>query len=633
MNPNRYRPDIDGLRAIAVLGVVFYHLGLKQFSGGFIGVDIFFVISGFLITRLILNALEEGAFSFSQFYARRARRLFPALFFTLALSALLATILFVPQDLERFGGALLHSILSVSNFYFWSEASYFGAHASVKPLLHTWSLSVEEQFYLVWPLLFCLLIKHCKVVFTALVIAALGALGFYFAVQAIQQDPEAVFYLAPYRVFEFSIGALMVWLVAYQPKQKVLLEPLLLLGLAMVIYPMITHPSKSSFSVHEALWPCLGAALIIYSGKAPILGRVLSNRLLVGIGLISYSLYLIHWPFIVFYKYWRGGIRLDSWAILLIFVLSTVSAVAMYFFIEKPFRQRAVDSKPLSASAFGLVCALCALVLCLPAAHMWAEHGWEWRFDKSLIQAVGRADEMRVASWKYIRKHNSIAARPFTTASSNKILVIGDSHSKDVFNAVYLNRELIPGVEVRQLTLNDSCLFLFADGQPPAKYSALNINECEIQAQKLSNNALISEADLILLSSRWTALTITWIQPFIERLRLDRKLDVIILGRTAEFANVPKFVLNGGLHDGLETELALVRNTRLDAINTQLFNIAKQIDVPYFDKAAVICGGDRSRCTLFDEAGNIAFYDYGHWSVEGAAFFGRKMIEAGMLAK
>ena len=148
----QYRPDIDGLRALAVFSVLFFHLGFTTFGGGYVGVDVFFVISGFLITQLIRAEVQRTeSFRFSNFYMRRARRLAPALFFTFALCFAFAVVLFSPSDFERFSGALVHAVVSLSNFYFWTESGYFDTAATVKPLLHTWSLSVEEQFYLVWP--------------------------------------------------------------------------------------------------------------------------------------------------------------------------------------------------------------------------------------------------------------------------------------------------------------------------------------------------------------------------------------------------------------------------------------------------------------------------------------------------
>ena len=237
MLKNKYRSDIDGLRAIAVLAVLFFHLEIPYFGGGFVGVDIFFVISGFLITRLIKGEIDNtGSFDFKRFYVRRIRRLFPALFVTLLSTAIVSAFVFSPSHLERFGGALSSALLSVSNFYFWLESDYFDLSAILKPLLHTWSLSIEEQFYLIWPVSLFFLIKLKKkwVAPFVLLFATLVSLylNFVFAdgnVQLINQyvpfledkinhGRSTIFFLMPFRIFEFAIGGLLVWMIQYPLK-------------------------------------------------------------------------------------------------------------------------------------------------------------------------------------------------------------------------------------------------------------------------------------------------------------------------------------------------------------------------------------------------------------------------------
>ncbi len=205
-NLKGYRPEIDGLRAVAVLLVIFFHYQFSIFGGGYVGVDVFFVISGYLITRLIKDQVEGGNFSITSFYVRRMRRLFPALFFTLIITTLAAFLLFSAEHLERYGQSLIYALISVSNFFFWQEAGYFDLNAIVKPLLHTWSLSVEEQFYLIWPGLLLLLFypKKSSLALLGLAIVAVGSL--YLSESFLSSDPKAAFFLMPLRAFEFCIG-------------------------------------------------------------------------------------------------------------------------------------------------------------------------------------------------------------------------------------------------------------------------------------------------------------------------------------------------------------------------------------------------------------------------------------------
>ncbi|MDH4319138.1 MAG: acyltransferase, partial [Desulfobulbaceae bacterium] len=442
MNYNAYRADIDGLRALAVLSVILFHLEVALFRGGFIGVDIFFVISGFLITRLITDEVEKKkSFSFSNFYARRAKRIFPALFFTLWLSLVLAYFFFPPQHYERFGGALLHAISSLSNFYFWNESGYFDTASEFKPLLHTWSLSVEEQFYLFWPLTLVLFLKSARRYMAPLLIAAMG-MGSYIlnhlfgdgsvelisawfpTVGAWFSDGRAtIFFLTPFRVFEFSIGALAVWLIRFQPKNKFINETIVLLGLSMVVYPILTYTKEIIFPSYNALLPCFGAMLLIYGGTTtPYSSKLLANPLAVHVGLISYSFYLIHWPIIVFYKYRKvdGLVATDKYLILFACYLA---AVFMYHFIEQPVR-RGVLSKLWSNAGYGFTCLLLAMTLMLPAANIWATHGWTWRFPAKLVHQLNlKSDQLDQYVWTRLYG----LEKNFTDNGKPKVLVIGDS--------------------------------------------------------------------------------------------------------------------------------------------------------------------------------------------------------------
>jgi len=323
-NPTlKYRPDIDGLRAIAVISVLIYHLQESLLPGGFVGVDIFFVISGYLITKLIFTELSStGTFSFKNFYLRRIRRLFPALFATLLFSLVLAYKLFSPSHLIEFAQSLIASIFSLSNFFFWNQSGYFDSDNFLKPLLHTWSLSVEEQFYLIWPalLLGLFAFKRKKIIPFFIIIMGIVSLllnVFVFSDTLTtstwfsNQESETLFdvkstafYWLPFRVFEFSIGAILVWLGSIRKQATAHL--VFLIGLLMVFSSLIKIDSEMAFPTTTALLPCVGAALMIASGPNHRLSWLVSNKAMVGIGLISYSLYLIHWPLIVFYKYSVG---------------------------------------------------------------------------------------------------------------------------------------------------------------------------------------------------------------------------------------------------------------------------------------------------------------------------------------
>jgi peptidoglycan/LPS O-acetylase OafA/YrhL len=633
MAASRYRPDIDGLRAVAVLSVVFFHAGMDEFSGGFVGVDVFFVISGFLITRLIRDGIDEGTFTFSNFYLRRARRLFPALFFTLCTSLVAGIIILFPEHLERFGGGLLHSILSVSNFYFWSEAGYFDANAELKPLLHTWSLSVEEQFYFVWPSLLFLLLASGRKYAAQLFILSAGLLSFYFCADWLNKDAAGAFFLAPFRVFEFAIGAIIVWLIDRQPKSSLWLEPLFVAGMAMVLYPVFSYSEDTVFPGFTALMPCIGTGLLLYAGTAQYAGRLLNNRAAVAVGLISYSLYLAHWPIIVFFKYYFARSDLGPKSTTAVIIASFVCATFMYFFVEKPFRQGHASGKRYSAPAFGLTCALCALILTLPAAHIWANDGWTWRFPVEVVEVVGNPREKKRASWaEVISQKDSIAVQDFGDLSVRRVLIVGDSHSKDVFNALYFNRDAIPSLELRRLPLSDNCLYSFANEGPPLSYSGEEIAICEADVSRLLESSQLKEADVVVLSSRWDDALTDWVSAFVDKLRSISDSDIVLMGRTAEFSSIPSLIMRNGLSDDTERLVASTRHVSLDELNEELRKLAQDLGIAFFDKLPFLCSENGARCDVLDSQGDLLYYDYGHWTIEGAQHFGKKIVASDQFA-
>lgn len=426
---NTYRPDIDGLRAIAVLSVIFFHTGFTAFSGGYVGVDVFFVISGFLITRLLIKEiLETGRIDFLRFYLRRVRRLLPAFFFTLIFSSILSVWLLAPLQLEGYGASLIHSVISVSNIYFYSESGYFDTTAALKPLLHTWSLGVEEQFYFIWP--FSLLLLAPRKLLIPVFIVLAGLISLYFSEAMVAGHSDAVFFLMPFRIFEFSIGAILVWMTPKVPLKPIILNGLLFLGLALIAYSVFGYNEKTTFPGISALLPCIGAALCIYAGNAQLVGKVLRNRLFVGIGLISYSLYLAHWPIIVFYKIIRVE-ELSTLNSILLVVVSFAIAVFMYFWIEKPFRK--VKS---SNAYFLLTCAFLSLALSYLGASMWANEGWAWRSWAGISSDMIKKNRgLRFQVRQKICDRKGWERCDDLVNGSINALIIGDSHAPDALNA------------------------------------------------------------------------------------------------------------------------------------------------------------------------------------------------------
>ena len=349
----KYRPDIDVLRTIAVLGVVFFHAGFHSALGGYVGVDMFFVISGYLITRKIEEEIGQGVFSFSTFYVNRARRLFPALLVTVFLTFFLSSLILASDHFKELAQSAIWTTLSASNIYFWLGSGYWAADNHLKPLLHTWSLSAEEQFYFIWPLGLYFLAKF-RTQAAPIALSAIGALSLIASVLYFNTDQDAVFFLTPFRAFEFAVGGLLVWLEC-SLKHQMQSNALSILGFCIVVISMITFRPHTPTSL--AIIPCIGTACMIYGGVATPLERVWNNPLAVYVGRISYSVYLVHWPVIVFYQYWRfNQIQQSERAGLVI--ASLLLAIPLHHFVEERYRRGRANSRLNFAFAWGSLAVL-----------------------------------------------------------------------------------------------------------------------------------------------------------------------------------------------------------------------------------------------------------------------------------
>lgn len=342
----RYRPEIDGLRALAVVPVIFFHAGFEHFNGGFVGVDVFFVISGYLITTIILAEREQGTFSLVNFYERRARRILPALFLVMFVSLPFAWLWLLPSDMKDFSQSLVAVSAFASNILFWHETGYWGAANELKPLLHTWSLAVEEQYYVLFPL-FLMLMWRFRRRWILSSFIAIATISLTVAQWGAYNMPSANFFLLPTRGWELAIGASIAFYLLYRKQTtRTLLshrsidEVLSLIGLLMIGYAVFTFDQTIPFPGLSALIPTLGTALIIlFSSPETLVGRLLGAKVLVGIGLISYSAYLWHQPLFAFARH-RSIKEPSEILFLVLAVLSFPLAYLSWRYVERPFRKK-----------------------------------------------------------------------------------------------------------------------------------------------------------------------------------------------------------------------------------------------------------------------------------------------------
>jgi peptidoglycan/LPS O-acetylase OafA/YrhL len=337
----KYRPEIDGLRCIAVLLVILHHLSVPGFSGGFVGVDVFFVISGYLITAIILAELKKGQFTFGSFYKRRAIRLAPAYFTVLLVTSVFAYLLMLPAELENFSNSALYSTFFAANFYMWDAVGgYFGSGADTTPLLHLWSLAVEEQFYVIWPVTLMLLWRWVPRYLLALIVIALFA-GIFISEYGAINYRAAAYYLMPTRAFELLIGAVLACVpLAYFERVPAFGRLLLsLLGMVLIFYGNVFFTAETWFPGVNALFPCVGTFLLIafVRNRDSVFGRLLSSRIAVNIGKVSYPAYLWHWPIIAFLN--LQLIDITPLVSIAVIFATLLLATLTYHYVEKPARK------------------------------------------------------------------------------------------------------------------------------------------------------------------------------------------------------------------------------------------------------------------------------------------------------
>lgn len=421
----KYRGDIDGLRAVAVLGVVLFHIGFS-FPGGFVGVDVFFVISGYLITKNITGQLEQSSFSFIQFYTRRALRLLPALFFVGGLTLVAAMVLFSPQQMVDFGNSLIFSVISLSNFFFWLNSDYFDASSMTKPLLHTWSLSVEEQFYFVWPVMLFIAFKLKSKNGIIAIICGTFFTSIIYSESLLPTESNKSYFLTTSRAFEFAVGAIVVFLEQKRPIKESFLDILYISGITTVLLCMFMFSESTSFPGLMALLPCLGASIAIYSGNAKA-AVLTNNKAAIYIGLISYSLYLVHWPVIVYYSYFissQPNITDKCVMLLITIILSLVT----YYFVERKFRFHHVKLNGFTISTIYSFVITTITLLIIAGKYSSDSKGMTWRVDdkyQTLVENAGQYHFEQYGGHGYGYK----AVIGDTQIKKSSIIIAGDSYA------------------------------------------------------------------------------------------------------------------------------------------------------------------------------------------------------------
>ncbi len=505
----QYRREIDGLRSLAIVPVILFHAGVAGFGGGYVGVDVFFVISGYLITAILADELGRGTYSIASFYERRARRILPALFVMLAVTLPFAYMLLNPADLVYFAKSLLGSVLFLANITSYLQSGYFDAASDVKPLMHLWSLAIEEQYYVVFPVLLAA-IWRLRLLRVFLAILCFSLVSLAFAEFKLDKDASSAFFYLHSRAWELGVGALLALAMTPQIHSHVKFEcPLLLrqalaaVGLVLIVFAIVGFDTGTRFPGVSALVPTVGAALVIAFGtQHTLVGKLLGTRYLVGVGLVSYSAYLWHQPIFAFARY-QSPNHLSA-SVLFVLILSTfVVAYLSWRFVEAPFRQKGRVTRRTVA-----VLSLVGIVLFAGVAAVTnAKQGFPDRYPKELAAAFDppKVKEGKFCEFKQLEGAEGWDACAFGDVTSDAVVLLyGDSHASSLLGELDLafKTHRIKGLRVRLLGCDHSIPGMLSGPATPAA-----VDQVQGCMRDLDNLLAFTKAraDGIVVSVRWTA--------------------------------------------------------------------------------------------------------------------------------
>ncbi len=642
---NYYRPEIDGLRSIAVISVIFYHLqisleGTEILKGGFLGVDIFFVISGYLITSIIYREIiKTNNFSFKNFYERRIRRLLPALIFVAIISFFFAWKYMMPTNFVDYSKSVIYSVFFSSNFFFYfSELEYIQEDALLTPFLHTWSLAVEEQFYIIFPIFFLFLYRLIKeyiihiliiIFLISLILASFLSINY----------PVSSFYFIHTRLWELLIGSVLAYMEIQKGSrsEKTLVNNIFqIIGLSLIIFSITYFDDKISHPSYLTLIPIIGTSMIIwFSQKENIIIKILSSRLFVGTGLISYSLYLWHYPIFAF-----GRLQQELPSVKDKFewiVLTLILSIITYFLIEKPFR---LKNKKFNFIRISRIIPIIILILIITNVYNIKNKGF---VERQLITENFLLDQKGYAVNDHYKFRESYIPKAFSASSLKKnILVVGNSYGEDFLKLFELNQDLFqneiislisPLKRNKNLVYEVSCLKELIEKQNMF-CNNVNFSENILDQYKYS--------DIIIFSSHWNSDDLDLLDEIVKLIKKDGK-KIIITSHSLESKIFMPHSFN--LLDSivfekrklLDEDILYVEKEMYKyiddrkKINSRLLKISLDNDVKYFDQQSFQCDHIRKICDVLTPEGHKIYWDFGHYTSEGAKYLGKKIFEKKLL--
>lgn len=615
----KYRPEIDGLRAIAVVPVLLYHMGLSIFSGGFFGVDVFFVISGYLITTILYQQSIEGRFSIINFYDRRIRRILPPLVLTSLLTVAISAT-FTPSDIKNVGQSLVATFTFLSNYFFYLETDYFNPFNQATPMLHTWSLAVEEQYYIAAPFIIYLLTKNLRYRYGFTIL--LMIISFYLAVKTSTENSILSFYSIHTRAWELMAGSLVAFYIVDRKnagKNNHQSNILSIMGVILVITSYLGFDSSISHPSYFTLTPIIGTTLIIlFTGGNNITQKILSTRVLVSIGLISYPVYLFHNPIFSFIKYhYSSDALLYKWLSLPIIL---GMAIFSYRFVENKVRDNSATPSRMFYPGLAIIVTM-ALATGL-SAHL--SNG----FLELHRQQVGGNLKLLV-DVDYERRlidQSRRAAQPTSTAFSCKtkncynLLILGDSFSEDAYLSMASIEENRDVLSIRRVWYDDPCL---------SRYQVSNVKQhC---AGKEIDLSLLHDADIVIITEKWQESTYKDGYAFARKIEANFDAKVIVVG-SVMFEDLSSFAfkLKEIQQDPEKISQLAYRSQRFDRLRISdklktLVNNDKNID--WIERFDFFCERNLETCNLYDEEYNPLIWDNAHLTVTGHPKYGHFLYE------
>lgn len=634
----QYRPDIDGLRAVAILSVLAFHLRPWRAPGGFVGVDVFFVISGYLISAIVFAEIAGGRFSVLGFYERRVRRIFPALFVMLILVTAVICYFLLPSELVDYSKSVIAAATSSSNFYFWRHSGYFDAPLS-KPLLHTWSLAVEEQFYILFPIFLWIARRFFPQRLKYAVVILFGA-SLVASVVTVHYNPNTAFYMPYTRTWELLLGTVVALRFFPRLPFAPVRNGVTVLGMAMIAYATLRYDSQTPFPGLAALLPCMGSALIIGAGESgsTLVGKALSWRPVVFVGLISYSLYLWHWPVIILrdlglsvnvsalLPHREGFVRLlqksnDAMEILVCLVLATLS----WKFVEQPFRghARRIERRRL----FALSAAVLATLL-LSAGALIYENGFPGRFPDRALQVasfismgdatLGQLGECVITADNRAKVFDDSHCLP-AVSDKPTYLLLGDSHARALWDGL---KSSLPGYHLPVAAAWGCSPSVHSDGDPL----------CRQMMDFVFHKYLVSRViQGLLVEARWNTTDVKGVDEIVAWAK-SRGINVVVFGPVAEYdAPLPRLLAYSITWN--KPDLAQQHRLAYPHVkDAQLRNLAEnRWHVSYVSLYQATC--DSGRCLEYADGndGIPLLNDGDHLSVDGSKLLVRRLAGLGEL--